>query len=93
MRTGTDRGGRTFATWRFGSAYGAAFLSNTWYPDRRDPVRLALTQGTLILGFDAASNLGAEFWPDFRARIFHRRRLGNSVRTLSGLSKVPGGKP
>jgi len=40
--TRTDQGGETLSTWRLGSAYGAAFLSNQWYPDRLNTVRLAL---------------------------------------------------
>ena len=42
--TRTDRGGETLSTWRLGSAYGAAFLSNQWYPDRLDTVRLGVLQ-------------------------------------------------
>ena len=34
-------------TWRLGSAYGAAFLSNQWYPDRLNTVRLGVAQGSL----------------------------------------------
>ncbi|MGA2578470.1 MAG: hypothetical protein ABSH24_20850 [Bryobacteraceae bacterium] len=71
--THTDAGGETLSTWRIGSAYGAAFLSNLWYPDRLDTARLGFSQGTLTLGFGLASNLGAEFWPDIKAKIFHRK--------------------
>jgi hypothetical protein len=71
--TRTDRGGETLSTWRLGSAYGAAFLSNQWYPDRVNTVRLGAIQGSLRLGFDFASNLGAEFWPDLKRNILHRR--------------------
>jgi len=70
--TRTDSGGETLSTWRLGSAYGAAFLSNQWYPDRLNTVRLGMLQGSLRLGFDFASNLGAEFWPDVRRKILHR---------------------
>ena len=71
--TRTDRGGETLSTWRLGSAYGAAFLSNQWYPDRVNTVRLGAIQGSLRLGFDFASNLGAEFWPDLKRNILHRK--------------------
>jgi hypothetical protein len=71
--TRTDRGGERVSTWRIGSAYGAAFLSNMWYPDRVNTVRLGFLQGSMGLGFDFAGNLGAEFWPDIKKKIFRRR--------------------
>jgi hypothetical protein len=71
--TRTDRGGETLSTWRLGSAYGAAFLSNQWYPDRLNTVRLGALQGSLTLGFGFASNFGSEFWPDFKRSILRRR--------------------
>jgi len=71
--TRTDAGGETFSVWRFGSAYGAAFLSNQWYPDRLNTVRLGFLQGSLRLGFDLASNLGSEFWPDIKTKILRRK--------------------
>jgi hypothetical protein len=70
--TRTDSGGETFSTWRFGSAYGAAFLSNQWYPDRLNTVRLGALQGTVTIGFDLLGNLGREFWPDVKRKV--RRR-------------------
>jgi hypothetical protein len=71
--THTDRGGETLSTWRLGSDYGAAFLSNQWYPDRLNTVRLGAIQGSLHLGFDFAGNLGIEFWPDIKRKILRRR--------------------
>lgn len=71
--TRTDRGGETLSAWRLGSAYGAAFLSNQWYPDRLNTVRLGMLQGSLQLGFDFASNLGSEFWPDLKQKILRRK--------------------
>lgn len=71
--TRTDRGGETLSTWRLGSAYGAAFLSNQWYPDRLNTVRLGVLQGSLQVGFDLASNLGAEFLPDLKRKILRRK--------------------
>jgi hypothetical protein len=72
MLTRTDSGGETFSTWRFGSAYGAAFLSNQWYPDRLNTVRLGFLQGSATLGFDLLGNLSREFWPDLKRKL--RRR-------------------
>jgi hypothetical protein len=71
--TRTDSGGETLSTWRIGSAYGSAFLSNTWYPARLDNAHLGFTQGSIRLDFDLASNLGTEFWPDIKQNIFRRR--------------------
>lgn len=70
--TRTDAGGETFSTWRFGSAYGAAFLSNLWYPDRLDTVRLGFEQGSLRVGFDLVTNLAVEFWPTIKKKL-HRK--------------------
>lgn len=71
--TRTDSGRETLSTWRLGSAYGAAFLSNQWYPDRLNTVRLGALQGSLQLGFDFASNLVAEFRPDLKRKVPHHK--------------------
>jgi hypothetical protein len=71
--TRTDSGGETFSTWRVGSAYGAAYLSNQWYPDRLNTVRLGFLQGSVTLGFGLVSNLGAEFLPDIRRKVLRRK--------------------
>jgi hypothetical protein len=65
MLTRTDSGGETLSVWRIGSAYGSAFLSNMWYPDR--------LQGSVTLGFDLALNLTKEFWPDIRTKVLRRK--------------------
>jgi len=70
--TRTDSGGETISTWRIGSAYGAAFLSNEWYPERLNTVRLGCLQGSVRIGFDLVSNLASEFWPDLKSKVFHR---------------------
>jgi hypothetical protein len=71
--TRTDSGGETFSTWRIGSAYGSAVLSNLWYPARLDNARLGFEQGSIRLGFDMAGNLGAEFWPDIKRAVFGKK--------------------
>ena len=71
--TRTDAGGETLSTWRLGCAYGAAYLSNQWYPDRLNTVRRGAIQGTVTLGFDFATNLGAEFWPDIKRKVFGKK--------------------
>jgi hypothetical protein len=70
--TRTDSGGETLSTWRLGSAYGAAFLSNEWYPDRLNTARLGFLQGSMTLGFGLVGNLGAEFWPDIKRKLFKK---------------------
>jgi hypothetical protein len=71
--THKDSGGETLATWRLGSAYGAAFISNQWYPDRVNTVALGFSQGSTQLGFDLLSNLGSEFWPDIKRNLLRRK--------------------
>jgi|SRR5579859_2150366 len=67
--TRTDSGGETLATWRLGSAFGANFISNEWYPDRVNTVKLGLVEGTTQIGFDLLANVGFEFWPDVKKKI------------------------
>jgi hypothetical protein len=71
--TRTDTGGETLSTWRIGSAYAAAFLSNQWYPDRVNTVGLGLIQGSVTLGFGLIGNLGSEFWPDIKHKVLRRK--------------------
>jgi hypothetical protein len=71
--THTDSGGETFSTWRIGSDYGSAFLSNMWYPDRLNTVRLGFLQGSVTLGFGLVSNLGSELLPDIKRKVLHRK--------------------
>lgn len=73
LLTRTDRGGETVSTWRIGSAYGAAFLSNQWYPDRLNTVRLGFLQGSVTLGFDLLGNVASEFWPDLKRKVLRRK--------------------
>jgi hypothetical protein len=72
--TRADSGGETLSTWRLGSAYGAAFISNQWYPDRYHTVRHGFVGGSTRIGFDLAKNVIAEFWPDIKKKISRRNR-------------------
>jgi len=67
-----DSGGEAFAFWRFGGAYGAAFVSNTWLPKGANSAGDALVSGTLSISADAGVNLFNEFWPDIKKRL-HRK--------------------
>ena len=71
--TRTDGGRTRFATWRFGSAVGAAYLSNVWYPDRLNTFASGMEQGAATIGLDLLGNVASEFWPDVRHRVFRRR--------------------
>jgi hypothetical protein len=71
--TRTDSGGETLAIWRLGSAYGAAFLSNEWYPARLNTVKLGLELGSTQIAFDVLANLRSEFWPDVKHKLLRRR--------------------
>ena len=71
--TRTDSGGETLSIWRLGSAYGASFISNQWYPDRLNTTRHALVGGSTRLGFDVAKNVLSEFWPDIKKKISRRK--------------------
>jgi hypothetical protein len=71
LLTRTDSGRKTFSVWRVTSNYGAQFVSNTWRP-RNTSSGDALVRGTISLGFDAASNIFKEFWPDIRRIVFHK---------------------
>jgi hypothetical protein len=71
--TRKDSGTETLSTWRLGSAYGAAFLSNEWYPERLNTVKLGLAQGSTQIGFDLLANIGSEFWPDLKKNILRRK--------------------
>ncbi len=73
LLTRTDSGGETVSVWRIGSAYGAAYLSNLWYPASLDTPREGFIDGSVTLGFGLASNLGLEFWPDIKSKLFHRK--------------------
>ncbi|MFZ0933040.1 MAG: hypothetical protein WA015_01910 [Bryobacteraceae bacterium] len=71
--THTDKGTETLSIWRLGSAYGAAYLSNQWYPGRLNTVGLGFSEGSLQLGFDVAKNLASEFGPDIKRKMLHRK--------------------
>ncbi|HUP04949.1 MAG TPA: hypothetical protein VMU19_13225 [Bryobacteraceae bacterium] len=66
LLTRTDAGRTRFSVWRFGSAVGAAMLSNEWYPDRLNTVPSGLEQGAATIGLDLLGNLASEFWPDVK---------------------------
>ena len=68
-----DAGRGVIATSRLTSAFGAAFLSNQWYPDRLNTVGQGFVSGGIILGFDAAGNILSEFLPDLKKLVHHKK--------------------
>jgi len=71
--TRTDSGRSTLATARLTSAIGAAFLSNQWYPDRLNTVGQGFLQGGIMLGLDGAGYVLAEFAPDLKKLVHHKK--------------------
>jgi hypothetical protein len=72
VMTRNDSGGKEVSVWRFAGNYGSQFISNAWRPERETQVSETLLRGTISVGFDAASNLFKEFWPDIRKHVFRR---------------------
>jgi hypothetical protein len=70
--TRTDSGGKTLSVWRLTGNYGAAFISNAWRPSRINSSGDALVRGTIAIGYDFASNIFKEFWPDIKRKFFRR---------------------
>ena len=67
--TRTDRGEQRIATWRIASAFGAAWLSNAWYPDRLNTFSSGVWQGGATLGLDLLGNVASEFWPSVKRKF------------------------
>ena len=70
--TRTGSGHTRLATWRFGSAMGAAWLSHAWYPDRLNTFSSRIEHGAATLGGDLLGNVASEFWPDVKHIVFRR---------------------
>lgn len=72
----TESGGRIPAFSRFAGAYGAAFISNTWYPESRATTGYALRRGSTALG---------RAWDSISSRNLSRASI--SITTLPLLRK------
>jgi hypothetical protein len=59
----TESGARIPAFSRFAGAYGAAFISNAWYPESRATTGYALRRGSTALGASLGFHLFEEFAP------------------------------
>lgn len=72
----TAGGHRIPAYSRFAGTYGAAFISNTWYPDNRATAGYALRRGSTAL----ASSLGFHMFEEFMPRkYFQKLGIGGAV--------------
>jgi len=68
----TSSGKRIPAYSRFAGLYGAAFISNSWYPDNRATAGYALRRGSTALG----ASLGYHFFEEFApTKLFRKLRL------------------
>jgi hypothetical protein len=69
--TRSDSGRNQFNFSEIGGAAASLAISNAYYPDSRS-VRNNLQRYTVQLGFDAASNVLKEFWPDLKRKLPRR---------------------
>lgn len=65
----TDGGSQIPAFSRFAGVYGAAFISNEWYPASRANTSHALLRGTTALSAGLGWNVFREFWPDIKRAL------------------------
>ena len=74
----TAGGHRIPAYSRFAGTYGAAFISNTWYPDNRATAGYALRRGSTAL----ASSIGFHMFEEFMPRkYFQKLGIGGTVES------------
>jgi hypothetical protein len=71
--TSTDAGTSIPAFSRFAGAYGAAFISNAWYPRSQADAPHAVERGSVSLATSAGWNVVREFWPDLRNKVRHQK--------------------
>jgi hypothetical protein len=68
----TESGSQMPAFSRFAGIYGAAFISNSWYPESRANTTHALERGSTTLASSIGWNIIREFWPDMRRAFQHK---------------------
>jgi hypothetical protein len=71
--TRTDSGSEIPTFSRFAGTYGAAFISNAWYPPSRADTSHALLRGSSALGASLGWDILQEFWPDIKNVLHHGR--------------------
>ena len=72
VTTRNNQGGLTFPGWRLAGSVGGQFVSNAWRPESDRGAGDTMIRVSISLGFDAASNVFKEFWPDIRRKVFRR---------------------
>lgn len=75
----TESGRQIPAYSRIAGPYGAAFISNAWYPSSQNDSAHALERGTTAFGSTIGWSLFHEFWPDVRQKL----HLGTVLRDLN----------
>jgi hypothetical protein len=77
--TSETAGGRRIPAYsRFAGTYGAAFISNTWYPDNRATAGYALRRGSTAF----ASSIGFHMFEEFMPRkYFQKLGIGGTVES------------
>ena len=70
--TRADSGRSQFNYSEFAGSATSLAISNAYYPDSRT-IGNNVSRYSLQLGFDAASNILKEFWPDFRRKVLRRQ--------------------
>jgi hypothetical protein len=69
-----ENGGQMPAISRFVGIYGAAFISNSWYPAGENGVPDALKRGSITVASTVGWHVFNEFWPDISKTLhFHRK--------------------
>ena len=65
----TADGKETVAMGRLAGTLGGGLISRTWQPEGHDTFVDGLQSGGISLGFDVATNVFREFWPDLRKHL------------------------
>lgn len=57
----------------FASVFGSSAIAVQWYPERYQTASHIFGLGAQQLGWEFGNNLGREFWPDIRRKVFRRK--------------------
>ena len=65
----TENGKETPAVGRLAGTFGGGLVSRTWHPEGHGRFVDGLQSGGISFGFNVATNVFREFWPDLRKRL------------------------
>ena len=65
----TENGKETLAVGRLAGTFGGGLVSRTWHPEGHDSFVDGLRSGGISFGFEIATNVFREFWPDLRKHL------------------------